>query len=132
MPWAPSQLPWRYEAAVPSVTAPLSRALAPAGYFKNARLLVRPKTEGSPWRLLDDAFPDSKTAFLPAEALAAAEELGAEPEAIGNILEEVDENQLLPEELKAHEKNMVRYFEQGDNWFFIDAEGETQGPFPGA
>jgi hypothetical protein len=57
--------------------------------------------------------------------------MGAEPEAIGNILEEVDENQLLPEELKAAESNMSRYFQQGDNWFFIDAEGETQGPFPG-
>ncbi len=101
------------------------------GYFKNARLLVRTKAEGSQWSLLDDTFPDAKTAFLPAEALEEAQQIGAEPEAIGNILEEVDENQLLPEELKAAEENMTRYFQQGDNWFFIDAEGETQGPFPG-
>ena len=81
--------------------------------------------------MLNDTFPDPKTAFLPEEALEEAEQLGAEPEAIGNILEEVDENQLLPEDLKAAEDNMTRYFQQGDNWFFIDAEGETQGPFPG-
>lgn len=81
--------------------------------------------------MLDNTFPDPKTAFLPEEALEEAQQLGAEPEAIGNILEEVDENQLLPEDLKAAEDNMTRYFQQGDNWFFIDAEGETQGPFPG-
>lgn len=49
------------------------------------------------------------------------------------LVSELDEDsgrQVSPAEVKAKLPWMVKYFSKGQNWYFIDAQGEPQGPFP--
>ena len=66
------------------------------------------------------AFPDPAVAFLPPEF--------DEPVAVPPDDEEA-ELQIDPAVLRDRIPGVTAYFRSGTTWYFIDAEGEVQGPF---
>eukprot|EP01138_Halocafeteria_seosinensis_P013307 gb/GECG01013593.1/.p1 GENE.gb/GECG01013593.1/~~gb/GECG01013593.1/.p1 ORF type:complete len:516 (+),score=103.33 gb/GECG01013593.1/:1-1548(+) len=110
-----------------------------AGYFAQGPILVQEvdeangeevDTTGKGFSNLDQVFADKDLAFIPKDEANRAQQIGIDAAAAGNLLDsESMTKQINPSTLRAYAKAMEVYFSRGDEWYFVDANNERQGPF---